>query len=192
MEDMEKFLQTSFVIISVVGSHAGEKIVDIFLHKKQDVKEKGKTYWLIQSNKAKTDQIQSFCREAAKKGESVFCYFIEPSQKGGARPTLHDKMVTRVSVDKQNWDPVPRGIKITGKISESSTALVFDQLEVLNEPTVIDLWNYSEFQTKSPVKIRLGASTVCCERKPSQGMRSRHRRVVGVGRLTAPYSLWLK
>lgn len=181
-----------YLIISIVGSHAGEDLTDIFLRKQKEIEKTGKTYWLIQSYKAKTTQVQNLCREAEIKDTFVYCLFIEPSQKGGAKPTLHDSVVSSVSSNNQDWKIISDGIKVTGKINKNSTALVFDELEILNISTPLDLWEYSEFKTKKPIKVILGASTVCCEKIPSHGMKSRYRKIVGVGRLVHPYGLWLK
>ena len=181
-----------YLIISIVGSHAGEGLRDIFLRKRREINTAGKTYWLIQSHKAKTEQVQRLCKKARIKNVAVYCLFIEPSQKGGAKPTLHGEVALFTSLDNQNWEAIPDGIKVTGKISKNSTALVFDELKVLDVPLSIDLWEYSEFNTKYPVKMMLGASTVCCERAPSHGMKNRYRKVVGIGKLLSPYALWLQ
>lgn len=192
MKNIEDILHNKYLIISIIGEHAGESIEDIFSRKQKDVDEIGKTYWLIQSHKAKTETVQELSRKAEKEDISAYCLFIEPSQKGGAKPTLHDDPVTHVSSDNQNWNKLPNEIKITGKISRNSTALVFSELTIINNPTTIDLWEYSEFKTDNPVKMMLGASTICCEKRPSSGMKNRYRNVVGIGRLTMPYGVWLK
>lgn len=185
-------VESPYLIISVIGSHAGESLVEIFLRKQLEIEKTGNTYWLVQSHKAKTQHVQDLCRKAKQEEIPVYCLLIEPSQKSGASPTIHNAIAEFVSSNNKDWGNIPNGIRVTGKISKNSTALVFDKLEVLDAPITLDLWEYSEFKTKNPIKLMLGASTVCCERAPSQGMKNRYRNIVGIGRLASPYGLWLK
>ncbi len=150
--NIKDIIQNPYIIISIIGSHAGEDLDQIFLRKQEDIEKTGKTYWMIQSHKAKTQQVQDLCKKASSENLPVYCLFVEPSQKGGAKPTLHDKVVTAISSNNQNWEDVGEGVKITGKISKNSTALVLDKLEVLSDSIPFDLWEYSEFKTKNPIK----------------------------------------
>ncbi|OGZ12600.1 MAG: hypothetical protein A3D67_04310 [Candidatus Lloydbacteria bacterium RIFCSPHIGHO2_02_FULL_51_22] len=188
----EDVVKNPYLIISVIGPHAGEGIAGIFLRKQQEIKNTGKSYWLIQSHKATTQQVQDLCKKAEARGYRAHCVFIEPTQRGGARATSHSQAVKLSSSDNRKWENIPDGIKITGKISKNSTGLVFDVLEVFNPLASFDVWQYSEFGTKEPMKTMLGASTVCCERIYSPGMKKRYREIIGVGRLAPPYGLWLR
>ena len=90
------------------------------------------------------------------------------------------------------WAKVPKGVRITGKIDARSTALVLDELRVITRPQIFDLWEYSEFNTGNPIRLQLGASTVCCEQSPSVGMHSRYRDIVAIGKLYAPYAVSIR
>lgn len=184
--------RNKYLIITIIGSHAGEDISTIFSRKQKEMQDMGLSYWLIKSFKAKTDMVQALCAQAKKEGQSVNCLFIESSQKNGARPTTHSSTVQYISKNNKDWNAVSDGIKITGKIDRNSTALVFDHIHVMNQPLSFDLWGYSEFGTGTPIKLQLGASTICCEQVFSEGMQSRFRNVVAVGRLHAPYAVWVK
>jgi hypothetical protein len=72
-------------VVSVIGSHAGEGIDAIFERKKADIEQIGKTFWLVRSPKAQPGQVQGICRTAP-----AYTMFIEPSTKGGARPTIEE------------------------------------------------------------------------------------------------------
>jgi hypothetical protein len=185
------FLDNKYIIISVIGSHAGEEISLIFSRKQEELKSRNETYWLVKSFKAKTSQIQNICKQADKERESVYCLFIESSSKNGARPTIHDSKAQYFSVDGKAWTILSEKVKITGKLDLQSTALVLDELKII-PPQKIDLWNYSDFENKNPVKLQLGASTVCCIKISSKGMLSRFRNVVAVARLKTPYAIWVK
>lgn len=192
MKDINEVLEGKYLLISVVGSHAGEGKEEIFSRKKREIQDAGRSFWLIKSHQAKPDDVQSLCKTAANEGEEVYCVFIEPAQEGGAEPTKHDSVASQFSEDKVYWQEIPEGIKITGNIKNAS-ALVFGNLEVSDKKTEIDLWEYSNFRDKSnPIKFRQGASTVCAIGKYNEGMKSRYRKILGFGKLVEPFAIWLK
>jgi len=193
MWDKRLIEKKKYVIFSVIGSHAGESEDVIFARKKKEITDTGRSFWLINSTKAKTEDIQKFCKRAHSENEEVLCMFIEPSSSRGSRPTKTSAIASKFSIDKINWEEIPKGIKITGNIKADTSALVFDELEVVERYIRIDLWNYSDFiNGLGPVKTRLGGSTICAVKKFNKGMKSRYRRVIGVGRLTKPFAVWLK
>ena len=115
------------------------------------------------------------------------------SSKNGARPTTQSMVVKYVSEDSNEWYAIPKSATITGKIDAQSTAIVLDELHLADPLPKIDLWNYSEFGTGSPLKLQLGASTVCCDSTPSNtGMKSHVRDVVAWGKLVYPYAVYVK
>jgi hypothetical protein len=75
-------------------------------------------------------------------------------------------------------------------------AFVFDELTT-EVDDIVDLWAYADASdSNKPLRFALGLSTLCAVRKdmsthPGQ-MKSRYRRVVAVGRLVDPYSVWLR
>lgn len=178
-------------IISIIGSHASETLSTIFARKKQEIADDGKAFWLIQSHKATTKQVQRL-GQITKPEERIPVLFIDAAQTGGAKPTLHQEQASHYSIDGQIWERIPMGIRVTGNITKKSTALVLSELHVLEHPIPIDLWEYSEFDTESPIKFALGSSTVCAIRKPSIGMKSKFRNAVAYGKLTSPFGVWLK
>ncbi len=185
-------MNTKYFVITVVGSHAGEDLATIFSRKQKELIDRGKTYWLLKSFKAKTQQIQEFCRKAVQANGDIYVLFIDSSSKHGARPTVHNDPVQHISSNGIVWEQLPRGVNITGKIDSQSSVIVLDKLELMNPDTDIDLWDFSEFETDKPVKLQLGASTICCVRKVSKGMKSRYRKTIAWGRLVYPYSVLVK
>ncbi len=184
-------LDKKYVVMTIVGMHAGKEISDIFSWKKNEIGQHGKTYWLAHSPKAKVSQVQDFCKQAHTEGEDVYCLFINASTKNGARRTLHDSQASCVSADGIEWRKLDEGLKVTGKIDKAATVLVFDRLETLTDLLQIDLWNYSE-TNGAPMRFRLGASTACCQKNPSIGMKSHQRTIVGWARLKAPFAVYVK
>jgi uncharacterized protein YfeS len=194
MVNLNSILIKKYILLSVMGFHAGESEAEIFDRKKREIIDTGKSFWLVNSFKAKTKDIQKFCKCALDEGEDVFCIFIEASQKGGAQPTKISSVASQFSSDNIHWSDIPKGIKVTGKIDKKTTTLILESLIMNNEKKVeIDLWNYSDFLDESnPIRLMQGASTICAIKKYNEGMKSRYRKIVAFGKLTEPFAVWLK
>ncbi|RVD55401.1 hypothetical protein EN828_25220 [Mesorhizobium sp. M2D.F.Ca.ET.185.01.1.1] len=172
-------------ILSVIRWHGKESPEDIVARKAGDIAKTGRTLWVIQSWKAKTDAVQAFGR--AYPGALV--YFIE----GGAIPAGFSQVAVQMSEDRQIWGPLPKGIgKVTGKLA-GATALVLDRLAPC-DGTIIDLWQFVEHPRNDPLRFMQGASTACVIPATGTvaGMKSRYRRVVAIGRLAGPYAAYLR
>jgi hypothetical protein len=186
-----------FAVLSVMGPHAGEDAEVIFHRKISDIQEIGETFWLIHSHKAKPDMIKRMCGMASYRENAVECLFIEPSSRGGAKPTKTDHAASEYSSDLLTWLHLPSGLSpVTGLITKNACALVFDQLK-LSARVPIDLWEYRDFfEAHQPVRFRQGASTVCVVqddmKKHPDRMKSNIRQVVAIGRLIEPYAVWLR
>ena len=195
---MKRKSEAKYVVISVIGPHAGENEEEIFNRKIADIEISGRTFWLIKSYKAKPDMVQTICSQSNKEGENVPCIFIEPSSIGGSIPTKTSNSAKLFSSDKLRWSEFPKGISpVTGKIDGNAYALVFNELKL--EDGAIDLWDYTDFFNPSKSLIIMqGASTLCAIRKnmskiPSQEkIKSRFRRIIAVGKLCSPFGVWLK
>lgn len=179
------------LVISVVGTHAGESLEQIFERKKKEIKKVGYTYWLYKSHSAKPDTLQKL----AKSGKNnLDCFFISASGKSGARPTKEQSVSKYFSNDGKQWQKIPNDILVTGS-SKCAFALVLKEINLVKKD--INLWNYSNFEDpNSPVRIRLGDSTLAVVKKSStlhpDKMTSNVRKIIAVGRLTSPFSVWLK
>jgi hypothetical protein len=189
---LEEALKSDLCIISVMGAHAGEGVDVIFNRKIADIELTGKTFWLMRSPKALPIQVQDIC-----KSFPAYTIFVEPSSKGGARPTTNNAAAKEHSVDKKKWSQLSKGVgPVTGKIDSSATALVFD-IMTTNVSGTIDLWKYSDFSAEEkPLKFILGCSTVCVIQKDMSThpdrMKSRYRGIIAVAKLTEPYCVWLR
>ncbi|RVA00028.1 hypothetical protein EN932_35880 [Mesorhizobium sp. M7A.F.Ca.US.002.01.1.1] len=172
-------------ILSVIGWHGEESPEDIVARKAEDIARTGRTLWVIQSWKAKTDAVQAFGRTYP----GAVVYFIE----GGAIPAGISQAAVHMSEDRRIWEPLPEGIgRVTGKLA-GATALVLDRLAPCDR-TTIDLWRFVEHPGNAPLRFIRGASTACVIPATSivVGMKSRHRRVVAVGRLAGPSAAYLR
>jgi len=192
MTELEEALASSKCVISVMGEHAGEDANFIFDRKQSDINQTGKTFWLIRSRKARPAHVQKMC--STSPGYTIF---IEPATKGGARPTIEADAATEYSHDRALWHPLPVGLSpVTGKLDTAATALVFDMITT-KVSGVLDLWEYSEdSDIHSPLKFKLGCSTVCALQRESrshpQRMKSRYREIVAVARMKEPFCIWVR
>lgn len=184
-----------YVIFSVIGSHAGESKQEIFGRKIEDINRVGYTFWLYKSNQTKPNIVQDFCKRAKKESENIFCFFIEPSSSGGAKPTKISVSARSYSVDNKEWSILPKSLSsVTGEINKGAYALIFDSLKQIDNE--VNLWEYADFLTEKAIKIRLGNSTLCAVRKNTaeekDRIKSPNRKIIAIGKLFEPYCIWLK
>jgi len=195
---MDNIEDEKFVVLSVIGPHACETEEEIFRRKIMDIINMGKTFWLIKSYNSKPNLVRQFCRSAGTESRETFIIFIEPSTKGGAKPTKKSSSAREYSEDKITWTELPIGLTpVTGKMDGNTFALVFDLLELFPAKKTIDLWEYADFfKQENPITIRQGGSTLCAIKKDmSRGknrIKSRFRKIVAVGKLCNPYCVWLR
>ena len=191
---LEKALAASNCIISVMGDHAGEGTDVIFQRKIIDIGKIGKTFWLVRSPKAKPSLVQKLCSS-----DPTYALFVEPSSKGGARPTETSDRAVEYSTNGVSWQKLPLNLgPVTGKMGASAYALIFDELEIVHNSSVdLDLYQYADYETpEKPIKLILGCSTVCAEMEDmhthKDKLKSRYRRIVAVSHLAAPYGVFLR
>jgi len=192
MNVLDKALSSKYVVISVMGPHAGETVEGIYKRKIEDIKRIQKTFWLINSYKAKTEAIQKLC-----KLNEGYMIFIDPSSRGGARPATEEKASKLYTKDRKQWIEMPEGLSpVTGKITKQSTAVIFDYLST-DVNGVIDLWQYADFNNEEePLKFRLGCSSFCSVKRDMKNhpnrMKSRLRNINAVAKIVDPFAVWLK
>jgi hypothetical protein len=191
MNLLQEALACPQCILSVMGAHAGEGVSAIFQRKIADIERTGRTFWLINSQKARPAQVQGHCGSSP-----AYTIFIEPATRGGARPATSADAAKEYSHDRALWSSLPEGTSpVTGKLG-GAAALVFDKITPIVERT-LDLWEYGEVsETPTPVKFKLGYSTVCAVRNDTKAhperMKSHFRRIVAVARLADPYCVWVR
>ncbi len=189
---LEKALLASKCVISVMGSHAGEPPEAIFKRKIADIRKAKQTFWLIKSPMAKPSLVQKLCPDG-----KVYILFISPATSGGARPAHASDRAVEYSRDGDIWHAVPTGLgPITGNLTSRAYALVLDALEIVEGGTA-DLWSYADFvDVEKPIRMILGCSTICAIKKDMathrDRLKSQIRRIVAVGRIAAPYCVFVR
>ncbi len=122
-----------YIVISVMGQHAGESEDEIFKRKIGDIEKIGQTFWLIKSYQAKPNMVQQICQLTKKENMEAYCFFIEASSRKAAIATKEASLAESYSIDGKTWNILPKGLSpVTGKIDGSAYALVFDQLELVH------------------------------------------------------------
>lgn len=191
---VDEALASEYVVLSVMGPHAGEDESTIFARKMKEIEDEGFSLWVHSSNIARPEAVKRLCHKVVDMNAVPYCIFIE----GGSEPTKEDRRASEYSGDKIHWHIVPQGINPTGNIGNSRTvALVFDGLWVIEKNMVLDLWDYSVFESPGRcLKTARGSSTVCAEKTSSiqdeKKMKSHVRRVTAIGSFVKPYSAWLR
>ncbi len=56
-----KSMKEKYIILSVIGTSAGEKIEGILKRKIDDINKIGFTFWVYKSNQASPKTVQNFC-----------------------------------------------------------------------------------------------------------------------------------
>ena len=161
---IEAALSSPNCVVSVMGDHAGEGADEIFNRKKTDINRLGKTFWLMRSSKARPAQVQGMCAPTPS-----YTIFVEPANKGSARPTTAEDAAKEYSDDRMLWHQLPEGLSpVTGKLDAGATALVFDMM-TNDVRGILDLWEYGELsEPLKPLRFVLGCSTVCSVRKDTK------------------------
>jgi hypothetical protein len=183
---MSTRVPTCSAVLSIIGRHANKTVEEIVKQKCQDIASLRSTLWFYQSWKACVGDVQNF----GKAFGDPAIYFLEGS--GQLKGTTRDDEAIEKSEDGVRWDGLPTNLKVTGKLPGS--ALVLSNLTAVHDCN-IDLWDYVEYPFSVPVKFGREAATVCAIPAPSvqtQGMISRERKVVAVGKLAPPFAVYLK
>ena len=199
---LDEALLSKKCLISVMGPHANESTDEIFTRKIDDIKKIGWTLWLIRSRGARVGVVQEFFT----RWEPQFILFITPSTPNGAKQTSTEHLVRRYSNNYKNWEDLPQGMgKVTGSIDKLTCGLVIDELMYFGRNNLafgdnnlnINLQQYFEYKNPGiSIRFMQGNSMLCSiKATPSilvRGMLNINRKIVGVGRLRFPFSVWLQ
>jgi hypothetical protein len=187
-------------ILSVLGRHGGKDPVYILRDKRRDIKKVEMTFWAFQPSAAPPCLVQQLAIQQA--GTPVL--FIAPSRPNGQEskkdnsgPVSRD-LAREYSADCKSWQPLPKGMgAVTGRLAPLGAALVLDFLEKAPQGSLLNLLEYADFlDPMRAVRTDRGASTVCVQRQSTFGhpraMLHPNRKLIAIGRLKEPYSVWLK
>ena len=179
-----------YAILSLAGEHAKESFNQIIQRKKKDIENVGYTFWLENSYKTAPDKVQTFYGIANKEGIELNCLLY----LGDTQDTTHNTKAKEYSVNKRSWIKINSKLSpITGKMSENTHALVFDKLD--SENMDLNLENYVEFDSETPIRNYPNASTFCSIKKHDTIIAKNPnniRKIFAIGRIHKPSSVWLR
>lgn len=180
------------LVLSVMGPHAGEDESSIFNRKISDIQKVGQTLWVCQSPAARPDRILPFFEKTAVAN----IVFLAPSSPNGARPTTSAQQMSQSSMDGVVWKSIDARLgPVTGFANRFAYSFVLSSIDLLKDPIFIDLWQYVVDNDK-PARFKLGASTLLAKHGDSSTlstrMKSRMRRILAIGVLDWPYSVWVR
>lgn len=187
MIDVTRILREKQCVLSVIGPHAGESMSQIYERKIQDIAKVGKTFWITSCGKFIFEKINELCT-----AKDLYVIFIAPSSPNGARPATMETAASGYTINGEFF-PFPVNMSpVTGNITRKTAALVFDELQLLDENNApeLDLWNYLDAVTLKPIRFALGGSTKPCILNTSSeksGMKSRYRKISAIGHFAAPF-----
>lgn len=165
-------------------------IKKIFDSKIADISKTGNTYWVFNSLRAKPNMIHLFC----EKNEYPKVCFLESNRKSITNLTNIEYYNNFYSVDGINWQPIS---DLVSKVIGNGYAFVFCKIELLDNADFLYLDNYSHFfDNTKPLTLKSGMYTQCAEYKKmndsTKEMKTQERKIIAVGELCKPYSVWIK
>jgi hypothetical protein len=171
-------------VVMKVGFHADEEWETVIERKRAEIAFTGRSFWGYGGSACHpTRQVQPFAR---REGSEISVAMLWTK----SRPLSPSLTAREMSVDGDQWEPLPPGIKTTG----SKWALILDQLDACEE--TINIGEYEVGvgpRAGNPLSGYLrGQSDKGCVRRTATPMESDLRRVVAVGRLCSPWAVFLR
>ena len=218
MNDIVKeALNAKYVIISKCGPHAGELELDMFRRKQRETADSAEhwAFWYYKSRSrppmAVPRLVQEFCMSSrvSTAQDDVYCVFYN-CRGGGQQPESDDEAShyseenshdgTRYKLPS-HFKLMPSGIHTTGYMVRDAYAMVLGELTDVRDPKrTVCLWDYSKNGHPGSAiwTDHSQNSTYLCEKASSHGDKNKmyedkqgEVKIVGIGKLVKPYSVWL-
>jgi hypothetical protein len=174
-------------ILSSGGSHAREDWRTIIARKTADVVRAKHSIWVLNSNAARPENVQSFCNKNAAR-YVIFLSRVRDAKSDSGTST--EEVVKSYSGDNKLWSALDQHLShVTGKINRVTTGLWLDALEEIQSGS-LNLGCFSKQTNNEPlVRFERHESTypVHCVVPVQKGTYE----ILAVGRLTSPFAVWL-
>lgn len=158
-----------YSIATIIGSHAGEEIGNIFNRKINDITNYRHTYWLFHSNKVTKDKFKLVVPKKI--------YFLQSKTKNGAKPTKRAQVAKYFSSYTHGTiQPIDLNLSpVTGKLSKVTKALKLSKID-LRDP-------FEFYFDKSLIKFNQFAGTHIFEEVENvKGIQNKDYRIcIGIG-----------
>jgi hypothetical protein len=180
-------LAAEYLILSSAGSHAREDWCTIITRKTADIASTGHSIWVLNSNAARPDVLQSFCKDHPA------CYVIFLGRERDGESGSGTSTVERAqcySGDNRSWSPLDRGLShVTGRINRATTGLWLNALEEMKSGSLNLMCFRKQSNGEILARFERHESTYPVRRvAPAQ---EGTYEILAVGRLAPPFGVWL-
>jgi hypothetical protein len=131
---LQDALQARYLVLSSVGSHAGENWSTIVARKRVDIANARHSIWVVNSHAVRADALQAFCTEH----DARYVIFLSrrPHGQVNAGPPTADR-AQFYSEDGKTWLRLHRALShVTGRLNVGTTGFWLDALEEMQGATL--------------------------------------------------------
>jgi hypothetical protein len=181
---LEGALAAPTLILASSGAHAKESWQKIVDRKGADIAKVNHTIWVVISNAARPDAVQSFCNDHAAR----YVLFVSRARDAKASVgTIRDQQARHYSADGRTWTALDRGLSpVTGDIKRSTTGFWFDALEEVPSGS-LDLDSFTKHQDNQTLTRFWPSDSAYPVRSRTGGYH-----ILAAGRLASPFAVWLR
>jgi hypothetical protein len=184
---LQSALAAEYPILSSAGSHAREDWGTIIARKTADIAKAKHSVWVLNSNAARPDNVQSFCNKHAAR--YVIFLSRERDAKSDAGPSTGDR-VQCYSGDNRSWLPLDRSLShVTGRINRATTGLWLDALEEVQSGSLNLVCFRKQGDNEILSRFDRHESTYPVRRVTP--VQEGTYQILAVGRLASPFAVWL-
>jgi hypothetical protein len=185
---LQSALAAPTLILASSGAHAQEGWRNIITRKSADIETVKHTVWVVNSNAARPDAVQSFCGDNGAR----YVLFVSRVRDAKSGPgTLRDNRAEQYSVDGKTWAALHKRLgHVTGDIKRSTTGFWFDALEERPAGS-LDLGSFTKHQDDQALARFWPSDSAYLVRCPG-GVRNGNYQILAVGRLVSPFAVWLR
>ena len=184
---LKSALAAEYSILSSAGSHAREDWTTIIARKTADIANVGHTVWVVNSNAARPNVVQSLCNDL----DAHYVIFL--GRQRGASADLGPSTLDPVkfySVDNETWCPLHLGLShVTGKINRATTGLWLDALEGVQSGS-LNLGCFCKHGNNELLR-RFEKHELTYLARRIAPVQDGTYQILGVGRLASPFAVWL-
>jgi hypothetical protein len=180
-------LAAEFALLSSAGSHAREGWRTIIARKTADIVKAKHSIWVLNSNAARPDTVQSFCNNHAAR----YVIFLTRSRDAKSdKGTSTEERVRWYSGDNKKWlqlDPLLS--HVTGRINRATTGLWLDALQEVQSDSLTLECFHKLSNNELLRRFEKHESTYPARRVAP--VRDGTYQILAVGRLASPFAVWL-
>ncbi len=185
---LQSALTADHLILANAGSHAREEWHKIVARKSADIGCVKHTVWVVNSNAARPDAVQLFCKDH----DARYVIFVNRVRDAsGGIGTSRDHPARTYSKDNLKFDKIDGGLTgVTGDIKRSTTGFWFDVLEEVSSGS-LDLGCYVKDRNGEVLAGFLPSNSAYPVRRKHDARPGQYQ-ILAVGRLASPFAVWLQ